>query len=196
LIIGLTGGIASGKTTASNILKSLNIPIIDADVIAREITEPNHPILFELQKNFGADILDNGVLDRKKLREIVFSSPEQLKKLNAITHPAIRALILEQLKNTHSSTYKILSAPLLFENNLHLLCDETWLIDVDESIQLKRIIKRDNSDDFSAKKIIKAQLNPQIKRDLADIIIDNSKDIQSLEKSILNQHHLTLEKLK
>ncbi|MCJ8311794.1 MAG: dephospho-CoA kinase [Saccharospirillaceae bacterium] len=195
MIIGLTGGIASGKTTASNFLKSLNIPIIDADVIAREITQANHPILLELANTFGLSILNNGELNRQKLRQIAFSSPEQLKKLNAITHPAIRTLIIERLKNTITESYTVLSAPLLFENELHNLCDETWLIDVAEPIQLKRIIRRDNSNVLSAQKIIDAQLDPKIKRDLADIIIDNSKDINHLKQCILKQHHLTLEKI-
>jgi len=195
MIIGLTGGIASGKSTATNILEALNVPIIDADAVAREITEPGQPTLTKLSAAFGEDILEDGVLNRSLLRKRAFVSPENIKMLNAITHPAIHKRLLKKLNHTSSAAYKILSAPLLFENSLDKLCNETWLIDTHQSIQLKRIQSRDNCNIEAAKSIIDAQLSSEKKREYADIVIDNSRTVEDLQQAVLKQHRLTLEKL-
>ncbi|BCE00641.1 dephospho-CoA kinase [Marinicellulosiphila megalodicopiae] len=188
MIIGLTGGIASGKSTACSILQDLNIPIVDADIIARQITEPNHPILQKLAESFGDDILINGTLDRSILRQKAFASSKNIKLLNSITHPAIHQLILSALANSKTNQYTVLCAPLLFENNLDKLCDITWLIDADPELQVARIMQRDQCDEQTAYNIVNSQLPSQEKRLRADIIIRNNAILNDFKQSILNQH--------
>src|SRR5699024_9074048 len=144
LIVGLTGGIGSGKTAASDYLASLGITIVDADVVAREVVEPGQPALAQIETHFGREvILPNGHLNRATLRDIVFANPEQRKILEQITHPAIGAAIIAQLQAA-TSPYSVLASPLLLETSQHQMVKRILLIDVPEDLQIARTTTRDN----------------------------------------------------
>lgn len=184
-IIGLTGGIASGKSTASSILKELGAIIIDADEVARKVVKQGSPALVEIRQYFGEQIiLEDGNLNRKKLGNIVFSSGYLLEQLNKITHPYIIKEIINEI-NWHKKTLDnhviILDAALLIEMKLTYLVDEVWLISIPEDIQLKRLVHRENISAEDAKKRINAQMSIEDKKQYADKIIDNSKDINYLK---------------
>ncbi len=187
-IIGLTGGIASGKTTISNILKELGAIIIDADKIARKVVEKSSPALKDIEENFGRDVLfKNGRLDRKKLGNIVFNDTGSLKKLNEIIHPYIVEKIIDEInhyKKTYNNRVIILDAALLIELNLMDLVEEVWLIVVPEEMQLGRLVERDNISANQAQKRIDAQIPLEDKKKYADLIIDNSKDLTYLQAQI------------
>ena len=187
-IIGLTGGIAGGKTTISNILKGLGAIIIDADKIARKVVEKGNPALKEIEKHFGGEVLfENGGLNRKKLGDIVFNDTELLKKLNKITHPYIVGEIINEI-NWHKKTYNnrviILDAALLIELNLMDLVEEVWLVVVPEKKQLERLIEREDISAAQAQKRIDAQKSLEDKKRYADLIIDNSGDLAYLQAQI------------
>lgn len=187
-VIGLTGGIASGKTTISNILKKLGAIIIDADKIARKVVEKSSPALKDIEENFGRDVLfKNGRLDRKKLGNIVFNDTGSLKKLNEIIHPYIVEKIIDEInhyKETYNNRVIILDAALLIELNLMDLVEEVWLIVVPEEMQLGRLVERDNISADQAQKRIDAQIPLEDKKKYADLIIDNSKDLTYLQAQI------------
>ncbi len=187
-VIGLTGGIASGKTTISNILKELGAIIIDADKIARKVVEKSSPALKDIEENFGRDVLfKDGRLDRKKLGNIVFNDTGSLKKLNEIIHPYIVEKIIDEInhyKETYNNRVIILDAALLIELNLMDLVEEVWLIVVPEEMQLGRLVERDNISADQAQKRIDAQIPLEDKKKYADLIIDNSKDLTYLQAQI------------
>lgn len=181
ITIGLTGGIASGKSTVSNILKNRGIPIIDADKIAREIVVPGSPILNRIAFEFGFDVLlENGELNRKKLADIVFNDDTKLKKLNEIMHPEIFRIIQKEIELQKINGEKIsaVDAALLIEAGLYKLVDYVVLIYVDINTQIERLMKRDKKTKEDALKIIKAQMSIEEKIKYADFIIDNSKDLE------------------
>jgi len=178
MIVGLTGGIASGKTLVSNELRKLGAHIIDADVIAREIVEPGSPALAEIVKEFGAGILKaDGTLDRKALAKIVFSDKEKLLILNRITHPKIiertKALIGE-IRSAHKDPLIIIDAAVLIEAGIHASVDEVVVVHISEDEQMKRLIARDNLTDDEARKRVASQLPLKEKTVHADYVIDNS----------------------
>ncbi len=194
-IIGLTGGIASGKTTTSQILKDLGAIIIDADIIAREIVEKGKPALKEIKKHFGDQILlENGQLNRQRLGSIVFNDDKELNRLNEITHPYITNEIIDKIncyKKTCPDCVIILDAPLLIEGNLMYLVDEIWLVVISEQTQLDRLLnrecrKRQCISVDEAKRRINAQMRLEYKKRYANQIIDNSKDIAYLKMQIKN----------
>lgn len=178
LVIGLTGSIATGKSTVSNMFKQLSIPVVDADVIARNVVEPHTETHSKIVNVFGKDILhDDRTLNRKKLGKLVFSNEEKRKQLNAIIHPAIRKEMLLQRDNLIASGKKcvVLDIPLLFENKLMHFVDKVIVVYVDEEIQLKRLMDRDNYSVEEAKKRIQAQMPVSKKAKMADAIVDNSR---------------------
>lgn len=190
-IIGLTGGIASGKSTASQILKDQGFQVIDADKIAREIVEINKPAYRKIIKAFGEDILkENKEINRKKLGQLVFSNPKLLKKLNKITHPFILREIKKQIdKKCERNKLIFVDIPLLFEiekkiKKHNIIFDEIWLIYVDEYTQIKRLMKRNNFSKEEAKERIKSQLPMEIKKEKSTKIIDNRGHIETLRKNI------------
>ena len=187
-VIGLTGGIASGKTTVSNILKELGAIIIDADKIAREVVEKGSPALKEIEEHFGREILfENGRLNRKKLGNIVFNDTELLKKLNEIIHPYIIENIINEInqyRDTYNNRVIILDAALLIELNLMDLVEEVWLIAVPEKMHLGRLVEIENISVDQAQKRIYAQISLEDKKKYADLIIDNSKDLAYLQAQI------------
>ena len=185
LIIGLTGGIGSGKSTVANLFKALNVNIVDADIVAREVVQKGQPALKEISHYFGQDILIDGELNRAKLRDIIFSDELKKRWLNELLHPIIRQQMLAQLTQAKGD-YVILEAPLLFENELQVYCDYVVVVDIDEQIQIKRASRRDNNSVEQIKKIIDNQINRQKRLQKANFVIENTyKSLQQLEISVI-----------
>ena len=189
LVIGLTGGIASGKTTVANLFKQqFKIDIVDADIVAREVVEPGTPGLNAIIEHFGNDIvLENQLLDRAKLRERIFSNPEEKQWLNQLLHPIIREKMLEDLQQV-TSDYALLVVPLLIENNLESLCDRVLVVDVDPKTQISRTMKRDNVSEEQALAILASQASRQQRLDIADDVVKNNPDDHDLLLQITNLH--------
>ena len=189
LRIGVTGGIACGKTAASNVFRSLGITVIDADIIARKVVEPGSSLLPKLVEVFGSDILsEDGSLNRKRLRDIVFSDKKALSALNALIHPAIHAE-LEREANLASSVYTVLVIPLLFEHHLESFVDRILVLDVKEETQIKRVMERDGSSRAVAEEILKNQISREKRRELADDLIETDGLLLSeLKELVLNLH--------
>lgn len=188
-ILGLTGGIATGKTTVSHIFKDANIPVIDADTIARQVVEPNSTTLKLIIQAFGENYLtSDGNLARKELGKLVFNDVVALEQLNAIIHPAIRKEILTRIEfEINAGTNLIvLDMPLLFEQNYQTMCDSVMVVFVPEVLQLQRLIKRDSLTKEEALSRIGAQWPIQKKRDLADFVIDNSTTVAVTRGQVLN----------
>jgi len=189
-IIGLTGGIASGKSTVSNILKFMGFNVIDADVISREVVEIGKPAYFEIIEHFGRDIIDeDGNINRKKLGSIIFNDDNEREKLNLIVHPYIFAAIKDYIEKDSESKLIFVDIPLLIEvlddlqfHGIHF--DEIWLVYVDEEIQLKRLMERDSIGKEEAIKRIEAQMPMCLKKKYATRIIDNSGDKNELERKV------------
>lgn len=176
MIIGLTGGIATGKSTVSKMIKELEIPVIDADIIAREVVEIGETAYAKIVDYFGRGILnETGSLDRKKLGEIVFNNDEKRLVLNKIVHPAVRNRInekIEQQKKTGNKTI-VLDIPLLFESKLTYLVDKIIVVFVDQEIQKQRLKLRDQFSEEEALARIASQMPLKEKLALADEVIDN-----------------------
>ncbi|PIE44466.1 MAG: dephospho-CoA kinase [Gammaproteobacteria bacterium] len=193
-ILGVTGGIGSGKSSATDIFQSLGIDVVDADVVAREVVEPGSPALLKITEHFGPDILsEDGRLDRSRLREIVFADPDQKKWLEALLHPIIRERTLTQLDQS-DSPYVILSSPLLLETNQRRLVNRVLLIDVPVELQISRTTKRDTVSEQQVKTIIAAQADRAYKTARADDIIINDTSLADLRSQVerLHTHYLEL----
>ena len=194
LVIGLTGGIGSGKTAASDYLASKGADVVDADICARIVVETGKPALKKIAKHFGEDILlSSGELDRAKLRSIIFNSPEEKRWLESLLHPLIRAEIITQL-NSSQSSYAIFVSPLLLETDQFKLCDRILVIDVPEALQLERASSRDNNDPEQIKRIIVSQIPRSDRLEKADDIVENSGDVAQLQQKLdtLHQRYLAL----
>ncbi|SDZ32297.1 dephospho-CoA kinase [Proteiniborus ethanoligenes] len=186
-IIGLTGGIGTGKSTVSKIIQEKGFPVIDADLIAREVVNIGEPAYIETVKSFGETILrDDGSIDRKKLGSIVFNDTNLRHRLNSILHPQINKKMKEETFK-YSLLYRVvfLDIPLLIEelenlNSSGLLFDEIWLVYADETTQLKRIIERDKTDLADAIRRINAQKSIEEKLKYADVVIYNTGSIKEL----------------
>lgn len=188
-ILGLTGGIATGKSTVSHIFKNSNVPVIDADIIARQVVKPKSETLKMIINEFGEKyLMENGALNRKKLGKLVFNDGAALEKLNGIIHPAIRKEILAQIQfqKKLGSPVIVLDMPLLFEQNYQIICDAVMVVFVPETTQLKRLINRDGLTSDEAQLRIKAQWPIQKKKDLADFVIDNSTTVAVTRGQVLN----------
>jgi len=191
-ILGLTGGIGSGKSAASQWFETQGITIVDADIVAREIVAKGQPALQQIHAVFGDWVLlDNGELNRRALREHIFKNPDARKILESITHPAIRQSIIQQLQAATSS-YVILVSPLLFETNQHELTDRTLLIDASEQLQIQRASQRDGQSVEQIKKIIQAQMPREQKRRLADDIVLNDGHLDHLYSHLKPLHQMYL----
>ncbi|MET3210246.1 UNVERIFIED_CONTAM: dephospho-CoA kinase [Paenibacillus sp. PvR008] len=176
--IGLTGGIATGKSTVSALLVAKGALLIDADAIAREVMLPGHPVLAAVIQHFGQAVMDSdGTLHRKKLGEIVFGDPVQRQALNDITHPAIREEMrtrMESYEREHPDKLVLADIPLLYESGLESLYDEIMVVYVPRDVQLQRLMLRDGLTEEQAGLRLSAQMDIEQKRSLADIVIDNS----------------------
>ncbi|UHA72454.1 dephospho-CoA kinase [Paenibacillus sp. 481] len=191
--IGLTGGIASGKSTVSQMLVRHGALLVDADQIAREIVLPGSPALQKIADQFGADmLLSDGSLHRKRLGEIVFANPEQRKLLESITHPAIRARMMAQMsqyEQEHPDKLVVVDVPLLFESGMESLFQMVMVVYVPRDVQLQRLMNRDCSNEEQARQRLAAQMDIELKRERADVVIDNSHSLEETERQVL--HFLT-----
>ncbi len=193
-ILGITGGIGSGKTAATDYFQTLGIVVVDADVVAREVVQPGQCALTAIVQHFGQDVLAaDGSLDRRKLREIVFADPSQRQALEAITHPAIHAELIRQLQMA-SSPYAILATPLLWETGQAKLVQHSLVIDVPEALQLQRASQRDGSSEAQIKAIMAAQLSRDQRLAKADDVISNTGSLHDLYAEIDRLHPLYLQR--
>jgi len=195
MIIGLTGGIGSGKTAVSETFEKLGITVVDADLASRVVVEKGKPCLEEIAKHFGDDILnENDELNRAKLREIIFNSDSEKLWLESLLHPAIAEQIKDEL-NASKSPYTILVSPLLLETNQRDFCDKVLVVDVPIEIQMERTTKRDGVSKDQVKSIIKSQINRDERLQLADEIIINEGSIEDLEMIVRELHKKLISEL-
>ena len=184
LIIGITGGIGSGKSAVTQRFEQHGITVVDADLAARVIVEPGKPALQAIAEHFGDDILlDNGALDRAALRSRVFSDEDQRRWLEQLTHPLIGQEILDQLEASRSP-YTILSSPLLLETSQKGLANCVVVVDVPEEVQLQRAMQRDDNDEAQIRRIMAVQMARADKVERADIVIDNSGSLADLDRRV------------
>ena len=187
-IVGISGGIGSGKTTVTDLFKTYAIDVIDADVIAREVVEPGTPALKEIVDKFGMAVLDgSGSLDRAKLRNFVFDDSEVKNWINQLLHPAIRQQMLFQTQQA-KSIYCLLSVPLLVENKLYEQVDRVVIVDVDERTQLQRTLLRDKTNEQQIRAIMSAQATREQRLAVADDVIDNHGKADDLVKQVAQLH--------
>jgi dephospho-CoA kinase len=187
-VVVLTGGIASGKTAVSNCFERLGVPVIDTDLIAREIVQAGRPALAAVVDQFGKGILDGRhELDRSKMRSLIFSDPESRKKLEGILHPAIAREVQLRL-NTVATEYCILVVPLLAESGRYEDSDRVLVVDVDESTQLQRLLARDRISEQLATAMLKAQAGRQQRLERADDVIANTGSLEELDAAVASLH--------
>ena len=193
-IVGLTGGIGSGKTTIANFFSENNIEVINADQLARKVVEPGTSALLKIKKKFGDQILtESNGLNRSLLREIIFSDERKRIWLENLLHPLIEDEI-SQLMKLASSQYVILESPLLLETDQHKLVNRILVVDVSPEVQLKRTLSRDGGSEATVKAIINSQLTRLQRLSMADDIINNEQDLQSVrvELEALHQNYLSM----
>lgn len=192
-VVAITGGIGSGKTTIANQFAALGIEVVDADLIAREVVAPGTPALAAITSHFGPEILtEQGLLDRRVLRERIFSDPAAKSWLNALLHPIIRSEMLRQCAAV-SSPYCLLVVPLLVENRLTELADRVLVIDVDEATQIERTCRRDGVSREQAQAILASQANRSERLAMADDVLDNqSGTTETIRARILALHETYL----
>ncbi|MFZ4450634.1 dephospho-CoA kinase [Salibacterium aidingense] len=189
MIIGLTGGIASGKSFISEELKKRGFPVIEADEAAREVVEPGEQAYEQVVEQFGTDVLEvDGTLARKKLGKVIFADDSKRQILNQIMHPAIRQRMLQKKTTLEDEGEKVIvfDLPLLIENNLQFMVDKVLLVYVEETEQKKRLIKRDQAGEEDAEQRLASQLPMSEKQAYADAVIDNNgtraQSLQQLEE--------------
>lgn len=187
MIIGITGGIASGKSTVSNYLIRCGYSVVDADQVARQVVAPGTSGLKKIVQTFGPKILTgDGRLNRQKLGQMVFDSPNQLQRLNEILQPLIRQEIIRQLTALQRADHQLifLDAPLLFEQHYDALCDLVMVVVVSPAIQLERLMKRNQLTVEQAESRIKSQMPLAAKEALSDLVIDNNSTIARTERQV------------
>ncbi len=185
--LGLTGSIATGKSTVSRYFKHLGFPVVDADLVARQVVEPGEEGLEAIVKEFGEEyVFPNGLLNRKKLATTIFSNPEARKRLNRVVQPCIQSKIKEKVKNyeAEGKDLIVLDIPLLYEMKYEQEVDAVMVVYVPESIQLKRLMARDHLEESEAIERMISQMNIEQKVRRADVIIDNTDTIHSTEQQV------------
>jgi dephospho-CoA kinase len=195
-IVGLTGGIGSGKSTVARLFGQLGVHWVDADDVARQVVEPGMPALAAIAERFGPEVLqDDGSLDRAWLRRRIFEEPEEKQWLEGLLHPIIREELVRQLRGdpSYELPYTLLVSPLLLETNQHELVDRVVVIDVPESIQLERTMARDDNTREQVEKIMAAQLSREQRCSRADAIINNNKPLTDVERQVRALHDRFLE---
>ncbi|KAJ7213215.1 dephospho-CoA kinase-domain-containing protein [Mycena haematopus] len=193
LVVGLTGGIATGKSSVSKLLKEKHIPVVDADILARQVVEPGTPALAKIVSFFGPGILQpDGTLDRKKLGSVIFNDDAKRRKLNSIVHPAVRRALLRGVVRhwLRGSKYCILDVPLLIEGPMWKLVGTVVVVYCSADVQLQRLMARDNSSREDASSRLNSQLPIEEKVQYADRVIDNSGSLADLDAQVnaLVQH--------
>jgi dephospho-CoA kinase len=190
LIIGLTGGIGSGKSTVAERFRELGIEIIDADLIAREVVEPGQSALQSIADHFGEDIIDeNGELKRSKLRELIFDDSNERTWLEQLLHPLINAIIHQRSDNCKSA-YCLIMSPILLETNQKDMVDRVLVVDVSQATQIERTLNRDGSSQQTIEAIIASQISREKRLAAADDVLENEKDSMHLKKSVDALHQL------
>ncbi len=188
--IGLTGGIASGKSTVADLFAELGATIIDTDVIAREIVEPGQPALEEIATAFGAEVLQpNGRLDRSALRSRVFANAEDLRRLEAITHPRIRAETLRQADDA-GGLYQLIVVPLLVQSPLRESVDRILVVDCPEETQIERLMARDADSEAQARRILAAQASRSERLAIADDVVSNDGSLENTRRQVAALHEI------
>lgn len=191
-VVGLTGGIGSGKSTVTRSFSTLGINIIDADVIARDVVSVGSQALTEIANHFGPNVLlTDGSLDRNKVRDIIFSDPQAKKWLESLLHPKIQKKILDEIKQSRS-IYTIVSAPLLIETGLDKIVDRVLVVDIPEAIQIERTTLRDKISSKQVQAIILSQVNRETRLKRADDIIDNSGSVEETKAQVEKLHNIYL----
>ncbi|MEW8525773.1 MAG: dephospho-CoA kinase [Candidatus Thiodiazotropha endolucinida] len=189
LVIALTGGIGSGKSAVSSHLESLGVPVIDADRLAHQLVKPGSPALLEIQATFGEELVDgNGVLDRAALRKTVFDDTQQRRRLEGILHPRIRKAMEEWLAR-QSAPYAVLVIPLLFEAGQVSLADRVLVVDCDESLQIERVLARDEISREQIRQIMASQVDRQSRLQGADDVIENNGSMEALIEATERLHN-------
>ena len=193
LVIGVTGGIGSGKTTVANLFAALGVPVIDADDLARKVVAPGQAAYEAIVQRFGTSVLSkSGELDRRRLREQVFSDPDSRVELEAIVHPRVYAEIEQQL-NKLSCAYAVVVVPLLIETGATSLVDRVLVVDASEDTQIQRASRRDGTTPDTIRRILAVQSDRESRLAAADDIIENDGSEQSLEQSVSAVHRRYLD---
>jgi dephospho-CoA kinase len=186
--VGLTGGIASGKTAVANLFATHGVPVIDTDIIAREVVEPGQPALATVVDAFGTGVLAaDGRLDRPRLRERIFGDAEARRRLEAILHPAIRAE-MERQSRAAGGSYQVLVIPLLVEGGRRDHIDRVLVVDVPEATQIERLMRRDGVSRDQAEAALRAQASRDARLAFADDVIENTGDVAALETRVAKLH--------
>lgn len=190
LRIGLTGGIASGKTTVSDLFARRGVPVIDTDIVARQVVEPGRVALRDIRAAFGPQVLDDdGRLDRARLRRIVFADPAKRRELEAILHPRIRRETMRQARSA-GGDYQLIVVPLLVESPMRSSMDRVLVVDVPETVQLERLLARDAENPAQAQAMIAAQASREERLAIADDVIRNDEDLAETERQVAALHDL------
>jgi dephospho-CoA kinase len=188
MVVGLTGGIGSGKTVVSDMFAQLGVTVVDADVCARIVVEKGKPALVAIHEHFGDDVIDkNGELQRAALRQIIFSQPAEKIWLESLLHPVIFQEMLSQLQHA-TSPYAILVSPLLVETGQTTLCNRILVVDAPETLQLSRTMLRDNNSSDQVNAIMANQSARETRLAHADDVLVNDGDLQTLAERVLNLH--------
>ncbi len=184
MLVGLTGGIGSGKSAAADRFAQLGIDVVDADIASRTVVEPGQPALNEIAAHFGHDLLlENGTLNRPKLRSVVFADPAERRWLQGLLHPLINQCLTDQVEAS-TSDYCLLVNPLLLESGQAQWCDEIVVVDVPEELQISRTMERDNNTRSQVEAILAAQLKRQDRLAQASRIIANDQDLPHLYRQV------------
>ena len=197
-IVGLTGGIASGKSEAAKYLESLGAHCIDADAISHFLTGADGPLLTDIRQVFGDEVFhEDGTLDRAALAEIVFNDDDKRRALDGITHPSIQKAMLDEVEAAEKAGEKLvfLNVPLLFETGMDTLCDETWLINTDPDLQLSRLMERDGFDEDQAQSRVRSQMSAEDKQQRADLVIDNNKSLEKMLGELQSHYNSLLKRI-
>lgn len=188
-LIALTGGIASGKSAVADLFAAKGVPVFDTDQIARDVVEPGTPALAQIISEFGIDILDAaGRLDRKRMRELVFADPAKRKRLEAITHPAIREELARRSREANESLYQIHVIPLLVESGRADAYDRVLVVDAPQADQLRRLQARDGTDETTANNILASQASREARLSVADDVIVNTGTLDDLRRFVDTLH--------
>ncbi|MDH3635293.1 MAG: dephospho-CoA kinase [Gammaproteobacteria bacterium] len=192
--VGLTGGIASGKTRISNLFAELGVPVIDTDVISRKLLEPGELAYQQVCSHFGSDILDaDERIDRTRLRKIVFTAADEKSWLETMLHPLIYQRSHEAVLEHSRASYVLVVIPLLFETNFQSLVDRILVVDCPPEVQIERLVKRDNIDEDLARKMISQQLGNSARLARAHDVIDNRSNDSDLRSQVESLHQAYLE---